>query len=92
MFCIFATPKFTGQSYVFARAFGWSPPVIYTNSVSATATILTAAERAGAGALVNNTFTRAVLEGSGEPCAGRTMRDEVVPAGAVEVRAAVQRE
>jgi len=55
--CIFATPKFTGQAYVIARALGWSPPVIYTNSVSATSAILTATQKAGAGALVNNTFT-----------------------------------
>jgi len=57
VFCIFATPKFTVQAYVIARALGWSPPVIYTNSVSATANILTTAQKAGAGALVDNTFT-----------------------------------
>jgi len=57
VFCIFATPKFTGQAYVFARALGWNPPVIYTNSVSATTAILNATQKAGAGTLVNNTFT-----------------------------------
>jgi len=57
VFVIFATPKFTIQSYVIAKALGWAPPVIYTNSVSATDTFLTLAQKAGAGALVNNTFT-----------------------------------
>jgi branched-chain amino acid transport system substrate-binding protein len=57
VFVIFATPKFTIQSYVFARALGWNPAVIYTNSVSGTDTFLTTAQRSGAGPLVNNTFT-----------------------------------
>lgn len=57
IFVIFATPKFTIQSYVFAKALGWNPPVIYTNSVSATDTFLTLAQKSGAGALVNNTFS-----------------------------------
>jgi branched-chain amino acid transport system substrate-binding protein len=57
VFVIFATPKFTIQSYVFAKALGWNPPVIYTNSVSATDTFLTLASKSGAGTLVNNTFT-----------------------------------
>ena len=57
IFVIFATPKFTIQSYVIAKALGWNPPVIYTNSVSGTDTFLTLAQRSGAGALVNNTFT-----------------------------------
>jgi branched-chain amino acid transport system substrate-binding protein len=57
VFCIFATPKFTIQSYVFARSLGWNPPVIYTNSVSATANFLTTASRSGAGDLVEHTFT-----------------------------------
>lgn len=57
VFVILATPPKTIQAYVFARALGWSPPVIYTNSVSATDTFLTVAQRSGAGDLVNNTFT-----------------------------------
>jgi len=56
VFVILATPKFTGQAYVFARLLGWAPSVIYTNSVSGTAAILGAVQKA-AGALVNNTFT-----------------------------------
>ena len=57
VFVILATPRATIQSYVFARALGWNPAVIYTNSVSATDTFLTTAQRSGAGDLVNNTFT-----------------------------------
>ena len=57
VFCIFATPKFTIQSYVIAHALGWNPPVIYTNSVSGTANFLLLAQKSGAGTLVNNTFT-----------------------------------
>lgn len=57
VFVIFATPKFTIQGYVFARALGWNPSVIYTNSVSATDTFLTTAQKSGAGTLVNNTFS-----------------------------------
>lgn len=57
VFVILATPKFTIQSYVIAKALGWNPPVIYTNSVSGTATFLTLAQKSGAGTLVNNTFT-----------------------------------
>jgi branched-chain amino acid transport system substrate-binding protein len=57
VFCIFATPKFTIQAYVIAHALGWNPPVIYTNSVSGTTNFLLLAQKAGAGTLVNNTFT-----------------------------------
>jgi branched-chain amino acid transport system substrate-binding protein len=57
VFVIFATPKFTIQAYVIANALKWSPPVIYTNSVSATDTFLTLAKSSGAGDLPNRTFT-----------------------------------
>lgn len=57
VFVIFATPKFTIQAYVFAKMLGWNPPVIYTNSISGTDTVLTLAQETGAGALVNNTYT-----------------------------------
>ena len=57
VFVILATPRATIQAYVIARALGWTPPVIYTNSVSATDTFLTLAQRSGAGDLVNNTYT-----------------------------------
>lgn len=54
---LFTTPKFTIQAYVIATALRWSPPVIYTNSVSATDTFLTLARSSGAGDIVNNTYT-----------------------------------
>jgi len=57
VFVIFATPKFTIQAYVVARTLGWNPPAIYTNSISATDTVLTLAQNSGAGALVNHTYT-----------------------------------
>jgi branched-chain amino acid transport system substrate-binding protein len=57
VFVIIATPRPTIQAYVIANTLGWRPPVIYTNSVSGTDTFLTTAQRAGAGTLVNNTFT-----------------------------------
>jgi branched-chain amino acid transport system substrate-binding protein len=57
VFCIFATPKFTIQSYAIAHALGWNPPVIYTNSVSATTYFLGLAQKSGGGSLVENTFT-----------------------------------
>ncbi|MSO58593.1 MAG: branched-chain amino acid ABC transporter substrate-binding protein [Thermoleophilia bacterium] len=54
---ILATPKFTIQTYAIANALKWSPPVIYTNSVSATDTFLGLAIKSGAGAVPYNTFT-----------------------------------
>jgi branched-chain amino acid transport system substrate-binding protein len=57
VFCIFATPKYTIQSYVLARSLGWAPSVIYTNSVSATANFLDIASKSGAGDLVDRTLT-----------------------------------
>ena len=57
VFVIFATPKFTIQAYAIARTLGWNPPVIYTNSISGTDTVLTLAQKSGAGALVNNTYS-----------------------------------
>ncbi|MGZ8687500.1 MAG: ABC transporter substrate-binding protein [Gaiellaceae bacterium] len=57
VFVIVATPKFTVQAYAFANGLKWSPAVIYTNSVSATDTILTAAQNSGGGDLPNRTFS-----------------------------------
>ena len=57
VFVVFATPRFTIQAYVNARKLGWNPPVIYTSSISATATVLTLAQKSGAGTLVDNTYT-----------------------------------
>jgi branched-chain amino acid transport system substrate-binding protein len=57
VFVLFATPKFTVQAYVIAKTLGWNPPAIYTSSVSGTDTVLTLAQKSGAGALVDNTYT-----------------------------------
>ncbi len=57
IFVIVATPKFTVQAYAFANALRWAPDVIYTNSVSATDTFLTAAQKSGGGDLPNRTFS-----------------------------------
>jgi branched-chain amino acid transport system substrate-binding protein len=72
VFCIFATPKFTIQSYVVAHALGWNPPVIYTNSVSATTNFLLLAQKSGAGNLVDNTFT---VQYAKDPASPRWDRD-----------------
>jgi branched-chain amino acid transport system substrate-binding protein len=57
VFVIIATPKFAIQAYAIANALRWSPSVIYTNSVSATDTILTLAKANGGGDLPNRTLT-----------------------------------
>ena len=72
VFCIFATPKFTIQSYVIAKALGWAPPVIYTNSVSATAYFLGLAQKSGGGDLVERTFT---VEFAKDPASSRWDKD-----------------
>ena len=57
VFVIIATPRFAIQAYAIANAIRWLPSVIYTNSVTATDSILTLARSAGGGDLVNRTFT-----------------------------------
>ena len=57
IFVIFATPKFTIQSYAIANALKWEPAVIYTTSVSATDAFLTLAKSSGGGDLPNRTYT-----------------------------------
>ena len=57
IFVIFATPKFTIQSYAIANALRWSPAVIYTTSVSATDSFLTVAKSSGGGDLPDRTYT-----------------------------------
>ena len=54
---IFATPRFTIQSYAIANALRWSPAVIYTTSVSATDTFLTLAKTCGRRRPADSTFT-----------------------------------
>ncbi len=87
IFVIVATPKFTVQAYAFANALKWSPDVIYTNSVSATDTILTLAQKSGGGELAEPHVHDPVRQGSGEPEMGQRRRNEAVQAGHGEVRA-----
>ncbi len=72
VFCIFATPKFTIQSYVIAKGLGWAPPVIYTNSVAATAYFLGLAQKAGGGDLLNRTLT---VQFAKDPASARWSND-----------------
>ncbi|MSO95689.1 MAG: branched-chain amino acid ABC transporter substrate-binding protein, partial [Thermoleophilia bacterium] len=57
IFLIFATPKFAIQAYAIANALKWSPAVIYTTGVTATTVVLSLAQKAGGGDLVNRTLT-----------------------------------
>lgn len=55
---IFLTPRATVQTYAFARALAFKPSAVYTNSVSATDSFLTAALANGADPeVVNGTIT-----------------------------------
>jgi ABC-type branched-subunit amino acid transport system substrate-binding protein len=54
---LFAIPTYAIPAYPIANALRWSPAVIYTSSVAATDTFLTAAKNAGGGDLVDKTFT-----------------------------------
>ena len=74
VFCIFATPKFTIQSYVIAHALGWNPPVIYTNSVSGTTTFLLDRAEVGRRQPRRQHVHRAVPEGSVQPALGERRR------------------
>jgi len=67
IFVIFATPKFTVQSYAIANALRWSPAVIYTTSVSATDTFLTLAKNSGGGDLPDRTYTVQYLKDPASP-------------------------
>ncbi len=54
---LFAIPTYAIPAYPIANALRWSPAVIYTSSVAATDTFLTAAKNAGGGDLVDRTLT-----------------------------------
>jgi branched-chain amino acid transport system substrate-binding protein len=64
---IFATPRFTIQTYAIANALGWKPAVIYTTLVSATDVILSLAQKSGGGDLPNNTYSAAYLKDPSNP-------------------------
>jgi branched-chain amino acid transport system substrate-binding protein len=65
---IFSTPLNTIRAYATATALRWVPDVVYTNSVSATDTFLTAAKGGGASdAILNNTYTTQYLMDPANP-------------------------
>ena len=64
--CIFATPTFAIQSYVFANRLGWKPLVI-NNAVSGTSNIMTLASEGGKNKLVEGTITTTVLKDPTDP-------------------------
>jgi branched-chain amino acid transport system substrate-binding protein len=64
--CIFATPTFAIQAYVFANRLGWKPLVI-NNAVSGTSNIMVLASEGGKNKLVNGTITTTVLKDPTDP-------------------------
>jgi branched-chain amino acid transport system substrate-binding protein len=64
--CIFATPTFAIQSYVFANRLGWKPLVI-NNAVSGTSNIMVLASEGGKNKLVEGTITTTVLKDPTDP-------------------------
>ena len=67
IFAIFATPKFTIQSFAFAKAFGWKPAQIYVNSVSATDAFMTTAAKAAGADTVNGSVSVTYLKDPANP-------------------------
>jgi len=67
VFVIFATPKFTIQSYAIARAVGWRPKQIYVNSVSATDAFMTIASKAAGADIVNGSISVTYLKDPANP-------------------------
>ena len=66
VFCIFATPTFAIQAYVFANRLGWKPLVI-NNAVSGTSNIMVLASEGGKNKLVEGTITTTVLKDPTDP-------------------------
>ena len=64
--CIFATPTFAIQAYVFANRLGWRPLVIL-NAVSGTSNIMTLASEGGKNKVVEGTITTTVLKDPTDP-------------------------
>jgi branched-chain amino acid transport system substrate-binding protein len=64
--CIFATPTFAIQAYVFANRLGWKPFVI-NNAVSGTSNIMVLASEGGKNKLVEGTITTTVLKDPTDP-------------------------
>jgi branched-chain amino acid transport system substrate-binding protein len=66
VFCIFATPTFAIQAYVFANRLGWKPLVVL-NAVSGTSNIMVLASEGGRNRLVEGTITTTVLKDPTDP-------------------------
>ncbi len=66
LLCIFATPTFAIQAYVFANRLGWKPLVIL-NAVSGTSNIMVLASEGGKNKLVEGTITTTVLKDPTDP-------------------------
>ena len=66
VFCIFATPTFAIQAYVFANRLGWKPLVV-NNAVSGTSNIMVLASEGGKNRLVEGTITTTVLKDPTDP-------------------------
>ena len=64
---MFAIPTYAIPAYPIANALRWSPAVIYTSSVAATDTFLTASRAAGGGDLVDRTLTVQYLKDPASP-------------------------
>jgi branched-chain amino acid transport system substrate-binding protein len=64
--CIFATPTFAIQAYVFANRLGWKPLVV-NNAVSGTSNIMVLASEGGKNKLVEGTITTTVLKDPTDP-------------------------
>jgi branched-chain amino acid transport system substrate-binding protein len=64
--CIFATPTFAVQAYVFANRLGWRPLVIL-NAVSGTTNIMLLASEGGKNKTVEGTLTNTILKDPSDP-------------------------
>jgi branched-chain amino acid transport system substrate-binding protein len=66
VFCIFATPTFAIQAYVFANRLGWRPLVV-NNAVSGTSNIMVLASEGGKNKVVEGTITTTALKDPTDP-------------------------
>ena len=64
--CIFATPTFAIQAYVFANRLGWRPLVI-NNGVSGTTNVMAIASEGGKNRTVDGTITNTILKDPADP-------------------------
>jgi branched-chain amino acid transport system substrate-binding protein len=64
--CIFATPTFAIQAYVFANRLGWKP-LIVNNAVSGTSNIMVLASEGGKNKAVEGTITSTILKDPTDP-------------------------